>query len=427
MINVDILAQLHFIVTLIFGIILSASFLGVQKERAGIFKLCLFTLISTILQELVYYHFANLDKLEYFLRYYPFYIHLPLILFLNFSFRVPLFSAATAVSIAYACCQITKWLGYLGECFIPDPWFYYTVRIALVPPVLLVITHYVSPSVAVLLNRPLREVLIFSILPMTYYFFDYATTVYTTLLYSGDGLIVDFLGFVLSIACLLFASLVADEYLAKKELTQQNRLIELRMHSAVHELEQLHNAQYRMSLIRHDLRHVLSTATTLIQQHKLEEAVRYLSDGQRDLDSIRLQRYCANELVNAVLTKYSDQCQLQHVEFKAEAETAEQLPCPELCFSVMLDNALENAYDATSQLPLGQRYIQLSLKQKEKKLLLSIKNTYAKIPKFVDDIPVSDKPDHGLGTRSIIYNCDKLGGQCKFSLENNLFILQIIV
>ena len=427
MMQVDVLSQIHFIVTLIFGIILTASFLGVHKQNKALFKLGLFTVISTILQQLVYNHYANLDSLEYFLRFYPFYIHLPLIVFLVVAFRVPCYSAITAVTIAYACCQITKWLGFVGVLFIPDQWFYYLVRIALVPPVLVLITHYVSPYVAVLLHRPLKEVAIFSILPLTYYFFDYATTVYTTLLYSGNGLVVEFLGFMLSITCLIFFCMIAEEYLAKKELSQQNRLIELRMHSAVHELEQVRNAQYRMSIIRHDMRHVLSTATTLIQQQKYDEAVKYLSEGQRSLDSIRLQRFCSNEFVNAVLTKYDDQCKLNHVEFKTEVETAVLLPCPELGYSIMLDNALENAFEATKQLPMGERYIHLSLKQKNSKLLLSLKNTYATTPNFVDDVPVSSEAGHGIGTQSIIYNCNKLGGQCKFSLEHNLFVLQIIV
>ena len=427
MMQVEILSQIHFIVTLIFGIILTASFLGVHKQKKALFKLGLFTVISTILQQLVYNHYANLDSLEYFLRFYPFYIHLPLIVFLVVAFRVPCYSAITAVTIAYACCQITKWLGFVGVLFIPDQWFYYLVRIALVPPVLVLITHYVSPYVAVLLHRPLKEVAIFSILPMTYYFFDYATTVYTTMLYSGNGLVVEFLGFMLSITCLIFFCMIAEEYLAKNELYQQNRLIELRMHSAVHELEQVRNAQYRMSIIRHDMRHVLSTATTLIQQQKYDEAVKYLSEGQRSLDSIRLQRFCSNEFVNAVLTKYDDKCKLNHVEFKTEVETAVLLPCPELGYSIMLDNALENAFEATKQLPMGERYIHLSLKQKNSKLLLSLKNTYATTPKFVDDVPVSSEIGHGIGTQSIIYNCNKLGGQCKFSLEHNLFVLQIIV
>ena len=427
MTNVELFEKLHFITTLIFGIVLTVTFLGLQKQKASWFKIGLFAVVSIIFQQLFYNHFISTHSLADFLRYYPFYIHLPLIIFLVFAFGVPCFSAITAITIAYACCQLTKWLGFVGVLFIADQWFYYAVRIALVPPILLFITYYISPYVEVLLARPLKEVAIISILPITYYCFDYATTVYTSLLYSGNGLVVEFLGFAVCITCLTFFTLVAEEYLAKNELAQKNRLIEMRMQSASHELEQVRSAQYRMSIMRHDMRHVLSTATTLIQQQKYEDAVKYLSAGQRDLDGIRWQRYCTNEFINAVLTKYGDQCKLNYVEYRVEADTAEHLPCQELRFSIMLDNALENAYEATCKLPPGERYICLSLKQKGQKLLLSLKNTFLEKPHFVNDVPVSVKANHGIGTQSIIYNCNQLGGQCKFSLENNLFVLQIIV
>ena len=144
MINLDILSQIHYILTLIFGIALSASFLDAHKQKGGLFKLGLFTVVFSILQQLVYYHFARQDTLEYFLRFYPFFIHLPLIIFLVYAFRVPCFSAVTAVATAYTCCQLTKWLGFVGVFFIPDQWFYYAVRIALVPPILFFITTYIS-------------------------------------------------------------------------------------------------------------------------------------------------------------------------------------------------------------------------------------------------------------------------------------------
>ena len=95
MINLDILSQIHYILTLIFGIALSASFLDAHKQRGGLFKLGLFTVVFSILQQLVYYHFARQDTLEYFLRFYPFFIHLPLIVFLVYAFRAPCFSAVT--------------------------------------------------------------------------------------------------------------------------------------------------------------------------------------------------------------------------------------------------------------------------------------------------------------------------------------------
>lgn len=118
--NIEILEKLHFILTLVFGIALSVSFLGIHKQRAARFKIGLFIIVSIIMQQLVYNYFDSSNRLEYFLRYYPFYIHLPLVLFLVFVFRAPCLSTITAVTIAYSCCQLTQWLGFVGVIFIQD-------------------------------------------------------------------------------------------------------------------------------------------------------------------------------------------------------------------------------------------------------------------------------------------------------------------
>ena len=90
--NIEILEKLHFILTLVFGIALSVSFLGIHKQRAARFKIGLFIIVSIIMQQLVYNYFDSSNRLEYFLRYYPFYIHLPLVLFLVFAFGLQNFA-----------------------------------------------------------------------------------------------------------------------------------------------------------------------------------------------------------------------------------------------------------------------------------------------------------------------------------------------
>ncbi|WP_304088938.1 sensor histidine kinase [Phascolarctobacterium succinatutens] len=185
--------------------------------------------------------------------------------------------------------------------------------------------------------------------------------------------------------------------------------------------------QQQLSIMRHDMRHFMSTARTLIQQGKYAEAQQYLGEEQSELEGTILQRYCTHEYINAIIIKYSDKCRLQKISFQAEVKLAELLPCSELSFSAILDNALENAWNAVCELPEEQAQISLSLKQNGGKLLLAVKNTYLQKPEFANDRPVSTRSGHGIGTRSIIYNCEKIGGQYQFSLEDKLFVLRIIV
>ena len=59
--------------------------------------------------------------------------------------------------------------------------------------------------------------------------------------------------------------------------------------------------------------------------------------------------------------------------------------------------------------------------------MLQVENPVAKMPEFVDGIPVSAKEGHGIGVKSIIYYVEQLNGQCQFSVSDQLFILKIFI
>ena len=67
------------------------------------------------------------------------------------------------------------------------------------------------------------------------------------------------------------------------------------------------------------------------------------------------------------------------------------------------------------------------LKKFDGKLLLSVKNPFKDMPSFVDGIPSTDEKGHGYGTQSIRYMTDKLGGKCQFTVQNNLFVLRVVI
>ena len=49
MTNVELFEKLHFITTLIFGIVLTVTFLGLQKQKASWFKIGLFIITLLVL------------------------------------------------------------------------------------------------------------------------------------------------------------------------------------------------------------------------------------------------------------------------------------------------------------------------------------------------------------------------------------------
>ena len=86
-----------------------------------------------------------------------------------------------------------------------------------------------------------------------------------------------------------------------------------------------------------------------------------------------------------------------------------------------MDNAL-NAQDGQDE---GD--IRLLLKNSNGKTLLCVKNTFRKAPLFRNGIPASFREGHGYGVQSILYITEKLGGNCQFTIEDNWFILRVVV
>ena len=104
--------------------------------------------------------------------------------------------------------------------------------------------------------------------PLSIIFFDYATNVYTSLLYSGSKVVVEFLGFVLCTTYLLFLFLYFKQYEEQQETLHQNQLMELMRDQSQKDLVTLHQAQQSVSIMRHDMRHFLLAISSMIENDK---------------------------------------------------------------------------------------------------------------------------------------------------------------
>ena len=96
-------------------------------------------------------------------------------------------------------------------------------------------------------------------------------------------------------------------------------------------------------------------------------------------------------------------------------------------FSTIVSNALDNALNAQKELPPEERNVRLMLKIHANKILLSVKNPYKNPPVMVNGIPMSSKKGHGYGTKSILYLTERLGGNCQFTLDEDSFVLRIVI
>lgn len=420
---VQILSAIHGITTMLFGIYCSAFFLGVKPNRKNIMTLfllfsgqgCLYIIDFLLFGETL----ANMS--------YPLIVHFPLILFLTYHYKYPLISSALSVFSAYLCCQISNWVGLFALAVTGTQWCYYFVRILTTVTTFVILFKYVFRSTKTIFAKNARELSIIGFLPFVYYIFDYTSTKFSHLLYSGNKAVVEFMGFAFCIAYLVFLMVYFREYENKQELKQYSDLREIQIQSMQKEIEQVKISSQKLAILRHDMRHQLNIILTQLQNDHPDKAQEYIHEISSAYDDTIIASYSRNEMLNSVLSIYHSRFTDKGFSLNCNVSTGKDLPCPDLAICTILSNALENSMHALENLESSSKWAKLTLSQKKNHLLFQLENPVEKIPEFVDGVPVSNRNGHGIGVKSIIYYVDQLNGQCHFSITDHCFVLRIII
>ena len=151
-----------------------------------------------------------------------------------------------------------------------------------------------------------------------------------------------------------------------------------------------------------------------------------ISSFTSHIEGTKLERFCKNDVINYVLSDFAEKCKTNQIQF-SYIINFNDITNDEIIFSSILSNALDNDLNAQHELSKDARYIELMLKSTQGKLLLSVKNPIQKKPVFADGLPISNQDGHGYGTQSIRYMAERLGGNCQFTVQDNVFIARVII
>ena len=407
---------------MLFGITLTAAFAGIQPTRKnGLILLGLSLLCGGLQLALT---LTVSDALVWEL--YPVITHLPLILLLCFHYRKTLATALAATFTAYLFCQPSKWVGVLVYQLTESAAWEYGARLPVLVAVGYVGIFHLSSCLSDIFNKDRRSVCIFGIVPAVYYVFDYATVVYSDLWNSNDPVVREFMPLFLAFTYTVFCFVYYREYEQKADALRNEQIMGVTARQQAKELAAVRRSEQEIRLLRHDMRLFLSSLAVSIENGDTEKAREMIAAYTDNINRTRLERFCANDALNYVLSDYSDKCKSSGIPFTCRIELAE-LKVDEVLFCSILSNALDNALNAQSLLTPDRRSIRVMVKTDNGKLLLSVKNPVGRKVVFADGLPVSNRSGHGFGTRSIRYMTQRLGGNCQFSVQDDTFILRVVL
>lgn len=419
------LYYLHYGLLLVFGVVLSFAFSGLSFGKSTIRVGAALVLLCGLAQIGALLLFAE----EHVWKIYPFITHLPIVLVLGLKYRRNIAAAISATTSAYLCCQIAKWFGLVTQVLTGSAGAEYAVRSLLLVITAAGVLIWFAPAVSHVFLSGRKSAWIFGTIPIVYYAFDYFVGIYTDLWMRNDRITAEFLPLFLCIGHLVFCLVYYREYVQKAAAQHREQLLQITAEQQRKEIDTIRRAEQEVRLVRHDMRLFLNNLRLCIQEGDRETAEK-LIDGFSEVveqPRFRMVRYCESDTLNYILSDFSGRCQEEGIDFSADVVLSQKIR-EEQVFALILSNALDNAFHAQADLPEGKRSIRLLLKNSNGKLLLHLRNRCGKPPVFVEGMPQSQRgPGHGYGTQSIRFAAERLGGNCRFSMEEGDFLLRVII
>jgi hypothetical protein len=423
---INILGILRYGLVLIFGVYVSLMFTGVKGTRSSKLAVSCFCVLALFVQILSWYMIG----MQYTMKIYPFIIHLPLIVFISIFFKKSWLVSTSSVLAAYLCCQIPRWIGVVMFAIYASKLIDHISYIITMCFIFYFLKKYVANSVRQLIERSTRSCLLFGVVPLLYYLFDYITTIYTDLLYTGAHEVVQFSPSLICAFYFIFVILYYNETQKQIESQRELDIFASQLHQAKLELDKMWQMQNSTMIYRHDMRHHLSLIGGFVADGDIQKIKEYLASTEANIDLLTPNRYCDNEIVNLILSNFNTQAQKESVDLKIDVKLPFELEINDTELCSLLSNVLENAIAAAAQIDdkkLRRVYVHAVINNQ--KLVISTENAYVGKIEMDGELPKSRKKGdrHGFGIKSIMNIVERYNGLYSFETEGGVFILQILL
>lgn len=408
---------------LLYGVFLSTGMAGgweTKGQKIMIFALCP---VSLLIQGVCW----QLLGLEATRKLYPLIVHLPLALVLIFGLKKHWAVAAVSVCTGYLCCHLPRCASTVVTVATGSELAGEIVYTVLIAPVFLLLWHYFIRHAYNAMTYSNWSLALFGSLPVFYYIFDYATAIYSNIIYRGNRALAEMLPTILILFYVGFLTAYRAQLQKRVQAELHGSLLETELKQAEEEMTVLRQSETQAALYQHDMRHHLNAISGFLSTGQTEQAAAYIQNAKMEIEAITPKRFCENEMVNLLCSSFAGKAQRAGVRLLVDAKLPKVLDISDTELCSVLSNGLENALHAVTPLEAARKWVELSCWTRFNKLLIEIKNPCEGGIVMQEGIPVSQRPGHGYGCRSMQAIARRRGGICEFKEEKGLFQLQVML
>ena len=228
------------------------------------------------------------------------------------------------------------------------------------------------------------------------------------------------------ILCCVFGLCVQFGLLALTNEQEEKKMLERLIESEHHQHELREQSIDIINRKAHDLKHQI-TRLRAVDQADDEE----LSEIESAIEQYEISFDTGSHTLDALLTEKQLQCQKDQIQLSAivQGEVLSFLKPGEV--ASLFGNALDNAIECEQSIPeTTKRCVALNVFERKNLVCIRVENYCPMERTIVQGLPVTTKGDrnyHGFGMKSIQYIVQKYNGTFHVSMDNNLFVLSILL
>jgi len=189
------------------------------------------------------------------------------------------------------------------------------------------------------------------------------------------------------------------------------------------------NYQY-VKILQHDQRQHFGYVLSAMKNNQIEEGVAYLEELMQGAPFGKLEA-TNNFAINSVLSFKSEKLKEKQIVLASAIEVPEQVHVSDVDLCIILGNLLDNAIEATAQVPAEKRNIKLEIRYDRENLFVSIKNPLQVEPRkgglggFVSS--KRNPKAHGLGLYSVKHSLKRYDGVLQADATEDMFTATALI
>jgi len=182
-----------------------------------------------------------------------------------------------------------------------------------------------------------------------------------------------------------------------------------------------------VKILRHDMKHILITVSSLIKNDKNNEALDFINEYVSTIDATKGKVFCNDSIINSILDYYWNKAEQEEVTLNIKINNIEDvLNVPSYETAVLISNCLDNAIKAANKLK-NNRIVDFTFWNNDGRLILQCKNNYDGIILIdKDGRPTNLAKGHGLGSDSIELFAKKYNLNITYQITENVYKISII-